>query len=130
MKQELKSEWEKEWTETEQNPYARAIVKTADKVMQYLDEGADVDTHALVLRADEELKEGLTGNMAAYAVHLVVKYHEKGADVAASWNGQYGHPEERMRVINPATVELSDEAEARMNQPGKPTDLSPAPGEK
>ena len=99
MKEELKQQWEEEHKDA--NSYMLAILKVAEKVMEYLDKGEVIDADKLIGKADEELHEGITGNMAAYIASAVSKYHEKGDEFKRSWNKQYGN-ENAKGIINPA----------------------------
>jgi len=98
--------WEKA-TGGELNPYAAAIVKVAKKVMELLENTDDFDANDLILKADEELKEDITGNMAGMIALLVSKYHERGDEFKKSWNKSYGR-EDAKGVINPAIITLKE----------------------
>lgn len=97
--------FEQEKKECEGNNYALCIVKVADKVMDYLEELGDKEFSAddLITRADRELNEGITGNMAAYVSMLVTKYHSRGEDFRKSWNKHWNRPDAK-GIINPAVV--------------------------
>lgn len=97
--------FEQEKVECEGNEYALCIIKIADKVMDYLEEIGDgkFSSDDLITRADRELKEGITGNMAAYVAALVTKYHSRGEDFRTGWNTYWKQPNSK-GVVNPAVV--------------------------
>jgi hypothetical protein len=94
--------WKKA-TGGELNPYAKAIVKVAKKTMEFLEATTDFDANDLIIKADEELKEGITGNMAGMIALLISKYHKRGDEFKKSWNGYYGK-ENAKGVVNPAIL--------------------------
>ena len=101
--------WDKA-TGGELNPYAKAIVKVAKKTMELLeavDATAKIDANELILEADRECKEGITGNMAGMIALLISKYHERGEEFRKSWNTYNGKPEAK-GVINPAIITIKD----------------------
>lgn len=97
--------FEKERVDCEGNDYALCIVQVADRVMSYLEEIGEgtFDASDLITKADRELEEGITGNMAAYVSMLVTKYHSRGEDFRKSWNKSWGR-DDAQGVINPAMV--------------------------
>lgn len=109
----------KEWLEKQKNPppeeqdmatdaYVLAIVQVGEKVldlMEALDPLAPIDANALILQADRELKEGITGNMAAYVAFIATKCHSRGEEFKKSWNKRNGD-ENRNGVINPAIMTI------------------------
>ena len=78
-------------------------MKVAKKVVELLDKATDFDADDLILKADEELKEGITGNMAGMIALLVSKYHSRGEEFRKSWNKHNGN-ENAKGVINPAIM--------------------------
>mgnify|MGYP001614189682 FL=1 len=89
----------------ELNPYAKAIVRMAEKVMEFLEQTEDFDANDLILKADKELNEDITGNMAGMIALLVSKYHERGDEFKKSWN-RYNGNENAQGVINPAIITI------------------------
>ena len=85
------------------NPYAKAIVKIAKRVSELLDETTDFNANDLILKANKEFDEGITGNMAGMIALLVSKYHTRGEEFKKSWNTHYDKPEAK-GVINPAIL--------------------------
>lgn len=97
-------DWEKA-TSGKLNPYAKAIVRVAKKVIELLDKATDFDADDLILKANKELKEGITGNMAGMIALLVSKYHSRGEEFRKSWN-KYNGNENAKGVINPAIMTI------------------------
>jgi len=101
--------WEKA-TGGKLNPYAKAIVKIATKVCEYLDQldqTEKVDANNLILKADKEFNEGITGNMAGLVALLVSRYHSKGEEFRKSWNKNWSN-ENAKGVINPAVFTIKN----------------------
>ena len=103
--------WQKE-RESIGNDYAMAIWVVADRVMQLLDKtinnvaGEGLNAHDLILQADKDMQQHITGNQAAYVANLVVKYDSRSKDFMRSWNKFWGRENDTNGVINPAIVEI------------------------
>jgi hypothetical protein len=105
--------WNKEIEDSKDFDYGAAIVKVAGEVMRLLDKTENnvvgeeqfLNAHELILQADKNLQEHITGNQAGYVAYLVVKYHSRGEDFKRSWNKFFGD-EKRKGVINPAIITI------------------------
>ena len=88
------------------DPYGKACVDTARKVMEYLDKEQNFDCHDLICRADDEVKAGgLTGFMAGTVASMVSQFHSRGQEFKEKWNKGYGS-NEKEGVINPALITI------------------------
>ena len=90
--------------ENKPGPYVLAILRVGEKVvdlMEAIDPIAKIDANELILEADRELKEEITGNMAAYVALIAIKCHSRGEEFRKSWN-EYNGKSEAKGVINPA----------------------------
>ena len=104
----LKKQYEGEG-ENKPNGYVLGILRVGEKVlelMEAVDMTAKIDAVELILEADRELNEGITGNMAAYVASIVVKCHSRGEEFRKSWNKHNGSPEAK-GVINPAIININ-----------------------
>lgn len=113
----------KEWLEKQKNtkavgkntgdafdPYVQAILRVGEKVlelMEAVDATTKIDAKELILEADRELKEGITGNMAAYVALIATKCHSRGEEFRESWNKHNGKPESK-GVVNPAIITIKN----------------------
>lgn len=105
----LKKQYEAEG-ENKPDEYVLAILKVGEKVLDYMEElpeSEPIDANELILRADREYDEGITGNMAAYIAMIATKCHSRGQEFKKSWNKHNGD-ESREGVINPAVLILKD----------------------
>jgi len=93
-----KTKWN-EWVEKNKDPYGKACVDVARRVMKLLDEDStplhngyhpDVHTaHGLICKADDDIKAGgITGFMAGCVAQMVVECHERGEEFRKSHNGE------------------------------------------
>lgn len=101
----LKKQYEGEG-ENKANDYVLAILKVGEKVldlMELLPENTPIDANELILQADRELKESITGNMAAYVAMIATKCHSRGEEFKKSWNKHNGK-EDAKGIINPAIM--------------------------
>lgn len=100
-------EWQKEIADTKDDPYTSAIVRVAEKVMDLMEAKGDepFDAHELMLQANKELDEGITGNMSGFIAYLVSKYHSRGDEFKSSWNKRYGGDDSK-GVVNPAIINI------------------------
>jgi len=92
------------------DPYGACIVKLAGRAMEILDEEpGDFDCHALICRADKEIKAGgITSFMAGAAAQIISHCHSRGEEFRKKWNGEYGvKPEDdKGGVVNPAILTM------------------------
>lgn len=77
----------KEWETKNQDPYGKACIDVARRVMEILDKGEDFDTHKIICQADDETKSGgITGFMASAVAQMVSKCHVRGEEFRKKWN--------------------------------------------
>lgn len=70
-----------EWVKNNNDPYGKACVDVARRVMEILDEGKEFDTYSIICQADKEIKAGgITGFMAGCVVQMVSHCHERGEE--------------------------------------------------
>ena len=112
MKLKDKKAWA-EWEKNNQDPYGKACVNVARRVMEILDEGKDFDTHQIICQADDDIKAGgITGFMAGMVAQMVSRCHERGEEFRRKWNGdnQIGDEgnkaNEKGGVLNPAILQI------------------------
>ena len=94
--------------EDKPDEYVLAILKVGEKVIDYMEELSEnepIDANALILKANDFYKEGITGNMAAYIAYIATKCHSRGEEFRKSWN-KYNGREDAKGVINPAVVTI------------------------
>jgi|WetSurMetagenome_2_1015567.scaffolds.fasta_scaffold1807749_1 hypothetical protein len=93
--------------ENKPDGYVLGILKVGEKVLELMEKLGDapIDADALILQADKELNEGITGNMAAYVALIATKCHSRGEEFKKSWNKRNGN-EDAKGVINPAIMTL------------------------
>jgi hypothetical protein len=107
----INKEWlEKQKTaEGEDKPdeYVLTILKVGEKVLDLMEALGDkpIDANELILQADKELNESITGNMAAYVAFIATKCHSRGEEFKKSWNKHNGR-EDAKSVINPAVITI------------------------
>ena len=111
----MKLKNEKLWNEyvaKNTDPYGKCIVNVAKRVMELLDNENKVDARNLVMRAEKELKAGLTGFMAGAVASIVSTCHKKGEEFRKSWNNDVAIGDEGKKandsggVLNPAIVRI------------------------
>ena len=102
------------WVEKNKDPYGKACVDVARRVMEILDEVEEFDTHAIICLADDEVKAGgITGFMAGCVASMVSHCHSRGEEFRRKWNldNQLQDEGERANeeggVLNPALLNLS-----------------------
>ncbi|MHC4620377.1 MAG: hypothetical protein ACYTEQ_21720 [Planctomycetota bacterium] len=80
-------DWEK-CVEINKDPYGKACVDVARRVMELLDaEPGEFDPHKLICRADDDIDAGgLTGFMAGCVAQMVSACHSRGEDFRRKWN--------------------------------------------
>jgi hypothetical protein len=108
----IEQEWLKKQYEAEgedkPDEYVLAILKVGEKVldlMELVPENEPIDANKLILQADKELEEGITGNMAGMVALIATKCHSRGQEFKKSWNTYYGKPD-ATGVINPAIITI------------------------
>jgi len=102
----------KEWVDANTDPYGKACVDVARRVMEILDNGEDFDSYNLITQADEEIKAGgITGYMAHCVALMVSQCHKRGEEFRKQWNlhTQINNEGERANkkadvVLNPAVI--------------------------
>lgn len=101
MKQE---DWNKN-VEVNKDPYSKACVDTARRVMEILDEEDEFEPDELINRADDEVDAGgLTGFMAGAVASMVSQCHSRGEEFRLKWNKGYGAS--GSGVVNPAILTI------------------------
>ena len=80
-----KEKWGK-YIENNKDPYGKACIKIAEKVMEYLDKEKDFDSENLIHRADNELNYGISGFMAGVAASIIYHCHSRGEEFKKSWD--------------------------------------------
>ena len=102
-------DWNK-WVENNQDPYGKACVNVARRVMEILDEETKFDSHEIVCRADNETNTGsITCFMAGCVANMVSHCHSRGEEFRKAWNGDVGKAtgqEDSNGVLNPAIITL------------------------
>ena len=69
------------------DPYGKACVDVARRVMEILDEETAFDTHKIICQADEDVKaRGITGYMAGCVAQMVSQCHSRGKEFRRKWN--------------------------------------------
>ena len=88
-----------DWVKNNNDPYGKACVNVARRVMELLDEDKtplhngyhpDIHTaHGLICKADDDIKAGgITGFMAGCVAQMVTKCHERGEEFRKSHNDE------------------------------------------
>lgn len=85
-----KKSWE-EWERNNKDSYGKACIDCARTCMKYLDEnptklvnGYDEPNTAFKIICNSD-KEGITGAMASFVIHLVRQHHERGEEFYKSY---------------------------------------------
>jgi len=108
-----KTKWD-EWVNNNQDPFGGACVMVARRAMEILDEDPnEIDTYAIICRADKETGAGgITGFMAGAVAAMVSQCHSRGEEFRRIWNkeNQIGNEGEKANesggVLNPAILNL------------------------
>jgi len=102
--------WE-EYVEGNKDPYGKACVDVARKVMELLDEDVDFVLPNIVNWADDEIGTGgLTGFMAGAVAAMVSQCHSRGEEFRLAWNRATQLRDEGERaneigdILNPALL--------------------------
>ena len=70
-------------------PYGKACVDVARRVMEILDEGNDFDCHEIIYQADRDTKTGgITGFMAGCVANMVSVCHSRGEEFRRKMRAQ------------------------------------------
>lgn len=102
----------KTYEDANQDPYGKCCVDVARKVMEYLDADpaplqkgyGDNTPHALICKADDEIKAGgISGYMVAAVATMVSTCHARGEEFRVAWNGD----EPSDGVVNPAILTIA-----------------------
>lgn len=108
-----KKDWNK-WVENNSDPYGKACVDVARRVMEILDEVEEFDTHKIICQADDDIESGgITGFMAGCVASMVSKCHSRGEEFRRAWNSdrQIGNEGDKANddggVLNPALLNIS-----------------------
>ena len=109
-----KEDWEG-CVENNKDPYGKACVDVARRVMELLDEQEEFDTHAIIVQADKDVGAGgITGFMAGAVASMVSQCHSRGDEFRRAWNtdtaiGDEGEKaNEEGGVINPALLVIDN----------------------
>ena len=102
------------WERANTDPYGKACVDTARRVMEILDAGESFECHELICRADREVSAGgLTGYMAGAVAKMISECHVRGEEFRRRWNyeNQIGTEGDRANetegaVLNPAILHV------------------------
>ena len=94
------------------DPYGKACVDVARRVMEILDENSPFDPHTLICRANKDVNvAGITGFMAGCIAQMVSVCHTRGEEFRRLWNKDIGITDEdgdkaneSGGVINPAIL--------------------------
>lgn len=99
--------------EVNSDPYGKACVDVARRVMELLDQGEPMNCRKLITDADEQIKAGgITGFMAGCVAQMVSCLHSRGEEFRRSWNtgNQIGTEGDRANdsggVLNPALLQV------------------------
>lgn len=102
-----------EFVELNTDPYGKACVDVAREAMMMLDNdeefSRDIDTHRLIVKADERAcAGGITGFMAGCVAHMITVCHDRGLEFQSAWNSHYGVTSDE-GVVNPAILTIGQE---------------------
>lgn len=107
-------DWD-EWVKNNEDPYGKACVDVARRVMEILDEGEEFDPHVIICQADKDTNSGgITGFMAGCVAQMVSHCHSRGEEFRRAWNShcQIGNEGDRANdgggVLNPSLLTFSD----------------------
>jgi len=100
-------DWES-WVKANEDPYGKACIDVARRVMEILDEEEGFDLHEIIRRADEDAQTGgITGFMAGCVAQMVSHCHSRGEEFRKAWNRDVGKAtgqEDSDGVLNPAII--------------------------
>ncbi len=104
----------KSWVDANTDPYGKACVDVARRAMEILDEEpGDFDCHALICKADKDIKcGGISGFMAGCVAGMISKCHSRGEEFRRKWNknNQIGDEGDKANesggVLNPALLNI------------------------
>ena len=103
----FQEDWD-EWVKNNQDPYGKAYVDVARRVMEILDEVNEFDPDEIISQADEEVGAGgITGFMAGCVASMVSHCHSRGDEFRRAWNKSVGSAtgqEDTEGVLNPALI--------------------------
>lgn len=107
MKLKDEQSWN-EWVAANDDPYGKACITVARRVMEILDDGKPFDCHKIICQADDETKAGgITGFMAGAVAQMVSTCHERGEEFRVQWNSGYRTKgEDTGGVVNPAILNI------------------------
>lgn len=104
IKAGLESDYKRYVKINSEDEYSKVVVDTGELVGIALDAGRT---------GEEALKEmsghALTGFMAAMVVKAVAHFHPRGADIASAWNKDWGAPDLKGGIVNPAILTIEDD---------------------
>ena len=105
--------WKKA-VEINDDPYGKACVDVARRVMKLLDKQQDFDTHKIICKADKDVEAGgITGFMAGCVASMVSKVHSRGDEFRRKWNTDNQIKDEGEKanetgdVLNPALLTIN-----------------------
>lgn len=94
------------WVKKNKDPYGKACVDVARRVMEILDEDKDFDCHEIICQADKEVDAGgITGFMAGCVAEMISECHSRGKEFRKKWNKSYG-VDNGGGVVNPAIMTI------------------------
>ena len=113
-----KENWDK-FVKSNNDPYGKACVDVARRVMELLDEdstplheGYAPDRnapHGLICAADDDIKAGsITGFMAGCVAQMVSQCHSRGEEFRKVWNAPYKVEDDKGSVVNPAILTIEE----------------------
>lgn len=98
-------EWDK-YVKINKDPYGKACIDTARRVMEILDKEKEFNCREIISRASDEVKTGgLTGCMAGIIAEAIWQYHSRGEEFRKKWNKDYG-VKSKDGIVNPAILTI------------------------
>ena len=95
----------KVWEDANKDSYGSCCVQVAKRVMELMDDGAEIKSHDLICKADDDIKAGgITMFMASCVARMVIECHDKGEQFRKDWNKDYNHDGEG--IVNPAVITI------------------------
>ena len=90
------------------DPYGKACVDIARRVMEILDGEKDFEPHNIITKAEKDVGEdGITGFMAGVISLMIAQCHSRGEEFKKKWNKGYTNKDIK-GVINPAIITIKD----------------------